>query len=262
MKCIIHNKEKTPPKPSHIMAALQKLEDIIDHFEPMDKDSICSDQQMIDFNQDNNNDNNHYNNNKDNGQIYNDEITNFEQQESKQNKLDIDELPQRKKKERRRDRKKDKNQNDKPKIVRPVKEIKYEYLDHTADIQLHSWGKTINEAFEQIGISMFGYMTELETVQYIKSFEINASGHDLNSLLFHFLDECLVTFSCEEYLLFRDIEITEFDEKNFKIKAIGYGECMDLNKHPQGTEVKAITYSAMQIKQTDDRTDCWVVVDI
>ena len=34
------------------MAALQKLEDIINHFEPMDKDSICSDQPMIDLNND------------------------------------------------------------------------------------------------------------------------------------------------------------------------------------------------------------------
>eukprot|EP01084_Bolivina_argentea_P279406 477666_1 len=170
-------------------------------------------------------------------------------------------LPQRKKKDKRRDRKKNKK-NDNNKIIRPKKEIKYEYLDHTADIQLHSWGNTISESFEQIGISMFGYMTELESIDYIKSFEINAKGHDLHSLLFHFLDEFLVAFGCENYLLFRDIEIVQFDIKNFSIKAIGYGEEMDLKKHEQGTEVKAITYSAMQIKQTENRTDCWVVVDI
>ncbi|CAF4219274.1 unnamed protein product, partial [Rotaria magnacalcarata] len=27
--------------------------------------------------------------------------------------------------------------------------IKYEYLDHTADIQIHSWGDSIEESFEQ-----------------------------------------------------------------------------------------------------------------
>jgi len=26
----------------------------------------------------------------------------------------------------------------------------YEYLDHTADIQLHSWGPTVKEAFEKV----------------------------------------------------------------------------------------------------------------
>merc|ERR1712228_937091 len=175
---------------------------------------------------------------------------------------DTSELPQRRKKERRRDRNKNKNDEQEQKINRPKKEIKYEYLDHTADIQLHSWGNTMKEAFEQISVAMFGYMTDLETVEYIKSFEINAKGHDMDSLLFHFLDELLVAFSIEEYLLFKDIQITEFDSNNFIIKAIGFGEHMDLSKHPQGTEVKAITYSAMQIKQNDKKSECWVVVDI
>ena len=64
------------------------------------------------------------------------------------------------------------------------------------------------------------------------------------------------------YLIFGDVEITEIDLKNFKIKAIGFGEEFDLKKHPKGTEVKAITYSAMKIVQKQDRVDCYVVVDI
>lgn len=147
-------------------------------------------------------------------------------------------------------------------INRKKREIKYEYLDHTADVQLHSWGITIKEAFEQIGISMFGYMTDLATVECKKSFVIECKAYDLHSLLFQFLNELLVVFSCEEYLLFRDIEIIEFNAEDFVVKAIGFGENMDLKKHPQGTEVKAITYSAMQILQTSERVDLYVVVDI
>ncbi|CAB1117265.1 unnamed protein product [Ectocarpus sp. CCAP 1310/34] len=41
------------------------------------------------------------------------------------------------------------------------------------------------------------------------------------------------------------------------------GETFDLSKHPQGTEVKAITYSNMQINEgPDGRTDIYVIVDI
>merc|ERR1712129_23753 len=134
-----------------------------------------------------------------------------------------------------------------------------------ADIQLHAWGSSMKEAFEMCAISMFGYMTELDTVELKQSFEITATGKDMKALLFHFLDELLVAFSIAiegEYLIFRDIDITEFDSEAFRITATGYGEVMDLQKHPQGTEVKAITYSAMQISDAKEKCECWVVVDI
>lgn len=38
-------------------------------------------------------------------------------------------------------------------------------LDHTADVQLHAWGSTLVEAFENVATAMYGYMTELDTVE-------------------------------------------------------------------------------------------------
>ena len=40
------------------------------------------------------------------------------------------------------------------------------------------------------------------------------------------------------------------------------GETFTLGKHPQGTEVKAITYSAMRVTEAEGRTDVLVIVDI
>ena len=56
------------------------------------------------------------------------------------------------------------------------------------------------------------------------------------------------------------MKITEFNLENFRIK--GYGETFDLSKHPQGTEVKAITYSNMQVHDTDDKHEVFVIIDI
>lgn len=141
--------------------------------------------------------------------------------------------------------------------------IKYEYLDHTADVQLHSWGDNLTEAFEQCATAMFGYMTtDYDTVEMTDEQEIEAEGDDMLGLLFHFLDEWLFIFSAEPFFIPRKVVITEFDKENFKIKAKGYGEEFDISKHPQGTEVKAITYSNMQIHDDCPTNDIYVIIDI
>nr|SVE75504.1 EOG090X0IKX [Daphnia dolichocephala] len=150
-------------------------------------------------------------------------------------------------------------------LSREEKEIspcKYEYLDHTADVQLHAWGDSLEEAFEQCTQAMFGYMTEIDKVEILDKHEIEAQGEDLQSLLFHLLDEFLFLFSAEPFFIPRKVKITEFDRVSFKISAVGYGEIFDLKKHPQGTEVKAITYSNMQIHDTPNVHQVYVIIDI
>lgn len=137
-------------------------------------------------------------------------------------------------------------------------------LDHTADVQLHSWGESLSEAFEQNGMAMFGYMTELDTVEIREKHVIEAQSEDLDGLLYRFLDELLFLFSAEPFLICKKLVITDFNLETFAIKCSCYGEPFDLSKHPQGTEVKAITYSAMQIVQNNEqgRVDVFVIIDI
>nr|XP_033333393.1 protein archease-like isoform X1 [Megalopta genalis] len=145
-----------------------------------------------------------------------------------------------------------------------VPPAKYEYLDHPADVQLHAWGSTLEEAYEQCGIAMFGYMTDLERVEITKVHNIEAEGHDLESLLFHFLDELLYMFSAEQFIVAKKVQITNFDRKNFKITATALGEEFTIGKHSQNAEVKAITYSGMQIIDPPDteKVEVFVIVDI
>lgn len=140
--------------------------------------------------------------------------------------------------------------------------MKYEYLDHPADVQIHSWGYDLAEAFEQAAVGMFGYMTEIDTVEIQTTEDIEAEGDDMLGLLYHFLDEFLFLFSAEPFFIARKVKILEFDKENFKIKARGYGETFDLAKHPQGTEVKAITYSNMQVHDKENMHEVYVIIDI
>ncbi|KAG8588007.1 hypothetical protein GDO81_005850 [Engystomops pustulosus] len=134
-------------------------------------------------------------------------------------------------------------------------------LDHTADVQLHAWGETLEEAFEQCAMAMFGYMTDIETVEPIDTIEVQAEGGDMLSLLYNFLDEWLYKFSADQYFIPREVKVLHIDRMNFKIRSIGWGEEFSLTKHPQGTEVKAITYSAMQICE-EEKPEVFVIIDI
>ncbi|CAF3449767.1 unnamed protein product [Rotaria socialis] len=141
--------------------------------------------------------------------------------------------------------------------------IKYEYLDNTADIQIHSWGDSIEESFEQAAMGMFAYMTDTDLIENrdMKQIDIRADG-DLQNLLFKFLCEWLEVYGTEDYFIPRKIEINLFDRNELRIIARGYGELFDLSRHTQGTEVKAITYSNMQIHEEASTHDVYVIVDI
>jgi len=93
---------------------------------------------------------------------------------------------------------------------------------------------------------------------------VNDSGHILTAFF------RLYMFSAEPNFIPFKIEITEFrrsqneedDQSEVIISARGFGETFQLGKHPQGTEVKAITYSAMQIHESDGFSEVFVIIDI
>jgi SHS2 domain-containing protein len=146
---------------------------------------------------------------------------------------------------------------------------KFEYLDHPADIVLHSWGIDLREALENLARCMFGYMTRLDSIliNEIQSSNhgtrLTAQGHDIKSLLYSYLDEWLFNFFDTGFIA-KEIEITELRKEgdDWRIVSSGRGEIMDISRHPQGTEVKAITYSGMRVEEKQSRCDLYVVVDI
>eukprot|EP01125_Pyxidicula_operculata_P018510 TRINITY_DN6574_c0_g1_i1.p1 TRINITY_DN6574_c0_g1~~TRINITY_DN6574_c0_g1_i1.p1 ORF type:complete len:151 (-),score=23.25 TRINITY_DN6574_c0_g1_i1:59-511(-) len=145
--------------------------------------------------------------------------------------------------------------------------VGYEYLDHTADVQIHSWGKNLKESFEQAALAMMGYMTEIDKVDIdpeLDPLQGSVEAEDLESLLYTFLEEVLFMFSTE-YIIFNQIKIIEFEAgPTYKVVFQCRGEEWDHDKHPQGTEIKAITYSAMQVieKGNSGLSEIFVIVDI
>eukprot|EP00753_Platysulcus_tardus_P014897 PLAT4614.1.p3 GENE.PLAT4614.1~~PLAT4614.1.p3 ORF type:complete len:113 (-),score=45.31 PLAT4614.1:108-446(-) len=112
---------------------------------------------------------------------------------------------------------------------------------------------------------MFGYMTDLDGVDIDSSASrsFRAEGHDLLSLVFGLLDEALYVFNTDGFICKR-FHVTSIDRLSWTVHAVGHGELFSLSKHTQGTEVKAITYSNMQVLDdaAKERIDVYVIVDI
>ena len=120
---------------------------------------------------------------------------------------------------------------------------------------------------------MFNYMTPLsgllsseedsegaEGPKVVKA-SYAAEAHDLPSLLYHWLDELLFGFSVD-FFVPKMLKITRFDRDEWKIEAEAEGAVFDRQRHVSGTEIKAITYSAMQINEKEGDAEVFVIVDI
>ena len=56
------------------------------------------------------------------------------------------------------------------------------------------------------------------------------------------------------FLLCSVLQIVSLDLRTFSLECVGRGDIFDRTRHASGTEIKAITYSAMDIKH--DGTKC------
>ena len=145
-----------------------------------------------------------------------------------------------------------------------MKDTGFEFKDHTADVSVKCWGKTLEDAISQCALSLMTTLTpnlSKITPQIEKQLEIEAE--DKYALCFDFLSEFLYLFDVDE-LVFNEIlveSIVKMGDK-FKLKAILRGEKFNKNKHEIGTEVKAITYSFMSIEEKKNKVEITMVFDI
>jgi SHS2 domain-containing protein len=145
-----------------------------------------------------------------------------------------------------------------------MKKAGFEFRDHTADVQVRSWGPSLEEAFSQTAYSLMTTITpNLNKIAVKVERKITVEAEDIEALLFDFLSEFLYIFDVEE-LIFNQIYVHQIERlnDNFKLFATLKGEKFDLDKHEIGTEVKAITYSFMNIEKKHESTIIDIVFDI
>lgn len=110
----------------------------------------------------------------------------------------------------------------------------------------------MEEAFGWAALCMVNYMTPLAgfaAAPFDAQHELRLSGsRDMHTLLFHFLDELLFLF-CTESFVARELVLGRIvrGDGDWTLRVTARGSRFVPGTHEQGTEVKAITYSAMQV---------------
>ncbi|MFX1388810.1 MAG: archease [Promethearchaeota archaeon] len=145
-----------------------------------------------------------------------------------------------------------------------MKKVGYKFLDHTADVSVECYGNNLEQAFEQTAYSLMETITpSIKSISPKIQRIINIEAEDKEALLFDFLTEFLYIFDVEG-LIFNDIKIWSIKREGDKylLNADAKGEKFNISKHEPGTEVKAITYSFMQIEEDEDCVIIRIVFDI
>ncbi len=134
--------------------------------------------------------------------------------------------------------------------------MKYEFLEHTADVLFKAYGSSFKEALSNATLALF------ETVGYSKTdkekVEINVNAPNKEELVVKFLSEILTEIDIRE-MTFKKVEIIETNINNlpYYIKAFVYGD----ETRPKDS-VKAVTYHLLEVKNHNNKWSIQVLLDV
>ncbi len=142
-------------------------------------------------------------------------------------------------------------------------ERSFEFLEHTADVYVAAYGKTLAEAFENAAAALFETMTDVEDVAPKREETVEATGYDKKALLYNWLEALLVKFELEG-ILFSKFKVQKIQEttEGLKIEAKIYGDTFDPERHKQKVGIKAVTYHLMEIQEAPKRVTLKFILDI
>lgn len=137
--------------------------------------------------------------------------------------------------------------------------MKYEFLEHTADVKFRSYGKTMEKAFQNSALALKETITDIE-VEGREGEEVGVEGKDKEALLRNFLSEILYLLEGEGFLIkeVEEIEVERNEDYELRAKVVGD----KAGNYDFTNPVKAVTYNDMEVKQEGNRWVCQVVLDV
>jgi SHS2 domain-containing protein len=121
--------------------------------------------------------------------------------------------------------------------------MRYEVLDHTADLMIRGYGDTLEECYAAVAYGMFDQTVDLEGIRPLESRHVEVEGMDEEDALYSLLSELLFI---ENY---DNIIMCQFSVRidGLRITCDCAGEPLDKERMHIRGEIKAVTFHEMCI---------------
>lgn len=135
-------------------------------------------------------------------------------------------------------------------------------FDHPADVGLLARGDSVSEVFEALAEGLAGFICTKEQVQVRESRQLSAEAEDIEALVVDFLSAVLRLIQTDHFMVAAAEATLEETDRKHAIQARLVGEPYDPTRHEIHTEVKAITYHMLQVKQDGQQWTGRVILDL
>ena len=137
-------------------------------------------------------------------------------------------------------------------------EAGFEIVDHTADTAIRGWGSNHEELFANMAKGLFKVIGGEATVSPTQTRALHLEAENPNELLHDWL-ETLNALHQIHHELFTGFELSIDDNH---LKATVRGGPMEGGTGDFGTEVKAVTWHDLNIRETPNGLEAYVLLDI
>jgi SHS2 domain-containing protein len=139
---------------------------------------------------------------------------------------------------------------------------KFELIEHTADVGVKVYGKSLPEVFKHAADALYYLLLSNVTPEPNKSHSITLEAEKTDELLVAWLNELIGLLFADKFLP-NSYHVSIEDSGNKKmLRCILRGEEFDPSQNPLSMEVKAATYHDLKIEETDAGYMAQVIFDV
>ena len=135
--------------------------------------------------------------------------------------------------------------------------MKYQILEHTADLKIQAYGKTKEELFLNMLFGMQESMKpEIKKPEEVIGRSIKTGSSDLDTLLVDFLSEVLYLIQVNKEI-YKDIRFKKFTDTKIE------GDLIGQKVERFDEDIKAVTYHGLKVSQREDKNwEATILFDI